>query len=272
MTWREPEQQQTETTGPTTTPLNSADMEIDNALHPHPQEMTTDPPFGIRMRFAQCPPGLTCPHAECTFPHRDNPIRLTRHWRYAHGDDIIPDGVVDDSHYNRVNARIRAQQCPHHNCNFVHNRSISRLNTHLQNCHNGTPLPTQHHLPYNLRPCFDCNMIIDHRSLVSHRHNCPASSGRHSTTSTRQNTQGYTPPITSFFRRDDSDPDPHHNGHQLAGIHHIYKSTPGIADTCTHRRESPITGQGNIKQFSESGIRKQCTPTSPAGCTDSKPS
>ena len=155
-------------------------MEFDNPLHPHPQEMTTDPPFGIRMRFAQCPPGLTCPHVECTFPHCDSPIRLTRHWRYAN----------------------------HHNCNFVHNRSISRLNTHLQNCHNGTPLPTQHHLPYNLRPCFDCNMIIDHRSLVSHRHNCPASSGRHSTTSTRQNAQGYTPPITSFFRRDDSDSDP----------------------------------------------------------------
>ena len=139
---------------------------------PHSDLPITDSPASTRTRFSRCPPGHICPHQNCSFPHRNNPGRLTRHWRTAHPTTIMPEAIVDQPFYDRRNSRIRQQQCPHPDCSFQHRRSMNILNAHLESAHSGQSLPQQHHLPHNMVPCHRCNLVIDHRATVRHARTC----------------------------------------------------------------------------------------------------
>ena len=111
----------------------------------------------MRTRFSRCPMGNICPHSDCTFLHRNNLGRLTRHWRSAHPNSIMPEATIDQPCYDRRSARIRQHQCPHHDCTFQHQRSMNRLNAHLEKAHSAQPLSEHHHLPHNMVPCHQCN-------------------------------------------------------------------------------------------------------------------
>ena len=161
--------------------MDTNDSEVDGiqASAAIPQQRIAERPSpprqeGLRMRFAVCPSQLICPHQGCTYPHHDDPGRLTRHWRRNHSGEIMPEGEVDDAFYTWNTSRRRAHLCPHDGCFFSHNPSITRLNEHLSREHPNVQLPTSHHLPYHLVPCFDCNQIIDHRSVRAHARTCSA--------------------------------------------------------------------------------------------------
>ena len=171
---------------------------------PHSDLPITDSPASTRTRFSRCPPGHICPHQNCLFPHRNNPGRLTRHWRTAHPTTIMPEAIVDQPFYDRRNSRIRQQQCPHPDCSFQHRRSMNILNAHLESAHSGQSLPQQHHLPHNMVPCHRCNLVIDHRATVRHARTCTGTpSGQRPPPSRASGT--CAPPITRFFNREDDD-------------------------------------------------------------------
>ena len=85
----------------------------------------------------------------------------------------MPEATIDQPCYDRRSARIRQHQCPHHDCTFQHQRSMNRLNAHLEKAHSAQPLSEHHHLPHNMVPCHQCNLIIDRRATVRHASSCP---------------------------------------------------------------------------------------------------
>ena len=64
----------------------SDDLPTDMVTHP-PTDKTHQPDFlphtaptvGTTTKFLRCLAGNICPHPDCSFPHRNNPGRLTRH-------------------------------------------------------------------------------------------------------------------------------------------------------------------------------------------------
>jgi len=145
---------------------------------PQQPTQTVPPTPGPRTRFPRCPPGDICPHHGCTYPHHNNPGRLTRHWRAMHPQEPMPGGTLDQAFYNRQTIRVAQQQCPRVGCSFEHQRSSNRLNTHLESEHANQILPQNHNLPNNMVPCFHCNTVIDHRATARHSRICTANQGR----------------------------------------------------------------------------------------------
>ena len=76
---------------PVTDPQHASQGTTTQNLTPPMSEALQSDPLpntDTRTRFSRCPTCHICPHTNCTFPHRNNPGRLTRHWRIAHPNTI----------------------------------------------------------------------------------------------------------------------------------------------------------------------------------------
>ena len=153
-------------------------------------------------------PGPRCPFpdVDCRFQHRSNPTRLTCHWLGARPSTPIPKAMssTQDSRRNTSQAR---NICPFENCRFTHQHSVSILNDYICTHHAEQSLPETIIIPWQMRPCRNCNRFVCSRAEASHVRTFPAqqhSSDRHATSS-RPTT------ITSFFSSA-RQPDPQGSG------------------------------------------------------------